>query len=296
MKNIVLAAALGVATTGSSIARADPPAAPPTSDDDSFSVPATHPGHWARGSSRWFLSSTIDVGYLYLRPRLTAGYGKPFVLWAGADANPIASSSGLGAYAGLRGQIPWGDLRVGARGFRAFDHKFLAPQDHYDTRDLQTGTGSLSQYITLEAELSGGVPVGPGSVLLVLTASSVQGVPAGNYVYEETLRVITNPPAIYRARTGYALRLGSEGNARVGLVAEVLDLPGRSELLYRGGVVASFAIDDHLEALGLLVVPIWSRDSLGIAGGDFAELGIRYRWATGHDEARQNVADLYFGQ
>ncbi|MDP9002340.1 MAG: hypothetical protein M3O46_19790, partial [Myxococcota bacterium] len=67
-------------------------------------------------------------------------------------------------------------------------------------------------------------------------------------------------------------------------------------LLYRGGVVASFAIDDHLEALGLLVVPIWSRDSLGIAGGDFGELGIRYRWATGHDEARQNVADLYLGQ
>jgi hypothetical protein len=102
-------------------------------------------------------------------------------------------------------------------------------------------------------------------------------------VYEETLHVITNPPAIYRARTGYALRLGNEGNARVGLVAEVLDLPGRNELLYRGGVIASFGFDDHLEALGLLVFPIISRDSLGIAGGDFAELGLRYRWATGHE-------------
>lgn len=296
MRHLVLVAALGVLISGSNIARADPPTPPPTSDVDPLSVPMMHRGHWASGESRWFLSSTIDFGYLYLRPRLTAGYGRPFVLWAGADINPIASGSGLGAYAGLRGQIPWGDLRVGARGFRAFDHKFLAQQYQYDTRDLQTGTGSLSQYITLEAELSGGIPVGPGSVLLVLTASSVQGVPSGNYVYEETLRVITNPPAIYRARTGYALRLGSEGNARVGLVAEVLDLPGRDELLYRGGIVASFGIDDHLEALGILVVPIASRDSLGIAGGDFGELGIRYRWATGHGEDRHNVADLYFGQ
>jgi hypothetical protein len=138
--------------------------------------------------------------------------------------------------------------------------------------------------VTLEAEVSGGIPAGPGSVLFVLTASSVQGVPAGQYVYEETLRVITNPPAIYRVRTGYAVRLGSEGAARVGVVGEVLDLPGRNEQVYRAGLVASFAIDDHLEALGLLVVPVWGPDSIGIAGGDFGELGIRYRWATAHSE------------
>jgi hypothetical protein len=67
------------------------------------------------------------------------------------------------------------------------------------------------------------------------------------------------------------------------VVGEILDLPKRDNFVIRAGLVASFAIDDHLEALGLLVIPIAGPDSIGIAGGDFAELGIRYRWATGQD-------------
>jgi hypothetical protein len=265
-------------------ARADNNGAPTDVEtvETPLQVPAMHSGHWDRGDVRPFAAATLDVGYLYLRPRLSVGYGKPFLLWAGLDANPIATSTGVGAYGGLRVQVPWFDVRVGARGFRAFEHRFLSPQAQYDTVALQNATGSTSQYVTLEAELSGGIPAGPGSVLLVLTASAVQAVPSGYYVYEETLRVITNPPAIYRARVGYALRLGSEGNIRVGLVGEVLDLPARSDFVYRAGVVASFGIDDHFEAIGLLVFPVSSPDSLGIAGGDFGELGIRYRWATGH--------------
>jgi hypothetical protein len=51
--------------------------------------------------------------------------------------------------------------------------------------------------------------------------------------------------------------------------------------MWRAGVIASFAIDDHLEALGLLVLPVYGPDSIGIAGGDFGELGLRYRWASG---------------
>ena len=243
--------------------------------------PSVHPDYWAHGEAHPFVAMTIDAGYLYLRPRVSLGYGRPFVLWTGVDVNPIATSTGLGAYGGFRVQVPWFDLRVGARGFLAFQHGLLAPKAHYDTVDLDTTTGSISRYVTLEAELSGGIPAGPGSILLVLTASSVQGVPAGHFVYEETLRVITSPPAIYRARTGYAVRLGSEGAARVGVVGEILDLPDRRDYVVRVGMVASFAIDDHLEALGLLVIPVASPDAIGIAGGDFGELGLRYRWATG---------------
>jgi hypothetical protein len=247
-------------------------------------MPMTHPGYWEQGPARPFMATTVDVGFLYARPRLSLGYGKPFDLWAGVDMNPIATATGVGAYAGLRLQVPWFDLRAGARGFYAFDHRFLSPQASYGTADLYDAAGPQSRYVTLEADLSGGIPVGPGSILLVLTASAVQGVPAGYYVYEETLRVIAAPPTIYRARTGYAVRLGAEGAARVGLVGEVLDLPGRDALVYRAGVVASFSIDDHLEAVGLLVIPVVSPDSIGIAGGDFGELGLRYRWATGQHE------------
>ncbi len=249
--------------------------------DERRSVPVVHRDYWSRGEARPFLATTVDVGYLYLRPRITVGYGKPFTLWAGLDANPIVSNTGLGAYGGARVQIPWFDLRAGARAFRASEREFLVPQSNYSSVDLQDTTGQTSKYVTLEAELSGGIPLGPGTVLLVLTASSVRGVPAGFFVYEETLRVITSPPTIYRARTGYALRLGSEGNGRVGVVGEVIDLPGRSALVYRAGLIGSFAIDDHLEAVGLLVLPVKSPDSIGILGGDFAELGLRYRWATG---------------
>lgn len=243
-------------------------------------LPVAHPGYWERGDPRLFMSSMIDVGYLYLRPRVSFGYGEPFAVWAGVDVNAIVQSTGVGGYGGLRLQLPWFDVRVGARPFYAFQHNYLAPKASYTTIDLDTVNGTNSKYVTLEAELSGGIPAGPGTILLVLTASSVQGVPAGDYVYEETLRVITNPPAIYRARTGYALRLGAEGAAKVGIVGEVLDLPGRSAQVWRAGVIASFTIDDHLEALGLLVMPFASPDSIGLAGGDFGELGIRYRWAT----------------
>ncbi len=232
------------------------------------------------GAARPFVSSTIDVGYLYLRPRVSAGYGVPFRLWAGADLNPIAQGTGLGAYAGVRLQIPWFDLRVGARGFYSFQHTFLPAQAHYNSADLQIQTGPEARYVTLEAELSGGIPAGPGTLLLVLTASAVYGVPAGRFVYEETLRVITDPPWIGRARTGYALALGSEGAAHVGLVAEVLALPRRDDLVFRAGAVASFTIDEHLEALALLVIPVAGPDSIGISGGDYGELGLRYRWAT----------------
>ena len=56
---------------------------------------------------------------------------------------------------------------------------------------------------------------------------------------------------------------------------------GQDSVVYRAGLLATFAIDDHLEAVGLLVIPVVSPDSIGIAGGDFGELGSRYRWATG---------------
>jgi hypothetical protein len=276
MRALVFCSALAAAAAISVAARAQTAEPEPP-----LKVPVRHPGYWARGEARPFVASTIDVGYLYLRPRLTLGYGKPFALWAGMDVNPIALATGVGAYAGLRLQIPWFDLRAGARGFYAFQHTLLPQQPSYTSVDLNQTTGRASEYVTLETELSGGIPAGPGSILLVLTASAVEGVPAGYDVYEETLRVITDPPAIYRARTGYALRFGSEGSARVGLVGEVLDLPRRGEVVYRAGLVGSFAIDDHLEALGLLVLPVYSPDSIGIAGGDYAELGLRYRWASG---------------
>jgi hypothetical protein len=66
---------------------------------------------WATLPSRGFAATTVDLGFVYLRPRLSLGYGRPFTQWIGVDANPIASQAGLGAYGGLRIEVPHLDFR-----------------------------------------------------------------------------------------------------------------------------------------------------------------------------------------
>jgi hypothetical protein len=224
----------------------------------------------------------MDGGYLYLKPRFSLGYGRPFALWGGIDATPIITPDYAGGYSGLRLQIGWFDLRAGARAVHAFQHQYLTPKDAFNLVDLAEITGHPSNYVSLEAEAAAAIPAGPGSLLVLGTASSVQLVPAGYDVYEENLHVIVSPPPVYRGRVGYALRFLPEGNAEVGVVGEVLEIPNRKTQVVRAGVVATFKIDDHLDAVGRIVVPVWGPDSIGFAGADYSELGIRYRWATGH--------------
>jgi hypothetical protein len=194
-----------------------------------------------------------------------------------------------GGYSGLRLQIPWFDFRAGARAVHAFQHQFLPQQSSYTLVNLDEVIGRPSNYLSLEAEISGAIPAGPGDVLLLATAESLQLVPAGYDVYDEALRVIVSPPPVYRGRVGYAARFLQERNLQVGVVGEVIEIPDRQSQVFRAGVVATFDIDDHLQAVGLLVVPVHSPDALGFAGADYTELGIRYRWATGHEHPPQEV-------
>jgi hypothetical protein len=78
-----------------------------------------------------------------------------------------------------------------------------------------------------------------------------------------------------------------EGNGRLGLVGEAIEIPDRKTQVYRAGAVATFDIDDHFQAIATVLVPIVGPDSIGFAGADYTELGIRYRWATGHTHAPQ---------
>jgi hypothetical protein len=257
-------------------APADIPAPPVTSEPQR--------GLWARGEPRAFAATTIDVGYLYIKPRLVLGYGKPYWRWVGIDINPIATNDYLGMYGGLRFAIPHADLRFGSRYVSAFRHNFLDQRTSYDAIDLNQFSGDKARYYTLEAELSSAIPVGPGSVLSVFTYSANRGIPEGRFIYEEHMRVITGP-WMWRARLGYGVRLGAEGNAMVGAVGEVLGLPQRglpgSAYVWRAGMIGTFSISEHLEALLSIVIPVVGPDTIGIAGGDLAEFGLRYRWATG---------------
>jgi hypothetical protein len=241
----------------------------------------TRPRYWAQGDARAFTAIAVDVGYLYLRPRVSFGYGRPFWSWVGVDANPQVSNYFLGGYGGLRLALPMLDLRVGPRYVFAFQHHLLKPMPSYGRLDFESQSEARSKYLALEAEATSSIPAGPGSILFLASGSYVTAVPKGFNVYEETLRLIIAPPWVWRGRVGYAVRLGVEGKISFGVVTEVLGNPGRDLSIWRGGVIGSASLSNHIEVLGSLVLPILTPDKLGIFGGEFAQLGVRYRWATG---------------
>jgi len=236
---------------------------------------------WAIAPARTFVSSTVDVGFVYLRPRVALGYGKPFTSWVGIEANPIVTSDELAVYGGARLELPFFDLRVGPRFFRAFNRTYLDSQASYTRLELETSNGTSATAITYEAEMDLSIPVGPGNIVGRGSVSYVTGVPGGQEVFEETLHVIVRPPWVLRGRLGYAFRFGTYRQHSIGLIGEALDVPMRGDAItVRVGPLVRFVLSRRVELRGSFVIPFVSPDTIGIVGGDFAELGVRYRWAT----------------
>jgi hypothetical protein len=244
-------------------------------------LPEGAPVPWSRQPVRWFLSTEIDTGFLYVRPRFSAGYGRPHDRWVGIDTNPIFSAEGVAGYAGLRFDLPYVNLRVGGRYWYTFRRDFLLPDDSYTVEDIELRRGPRSQFSTWEAELTTNIPIGPGNVLLELAGSRVTGVPDGYFVYEETLRVVVEPPWVWRTRIGYMLPLDPDRTIVIGPVAELVGIPKRDAIVLRAGAIARIFLSPALEARGTFLPAVASPDPLGARGGDAFLLGIRYRWATG---------------
>jgi hypothetical protein len=236
---------------------------------------------WGAAPARAFVSTTVDVGFVYVRPRVALGYGKPFTSWFGIEANPIAQTTELAAYAGLRLEIPYFTVRAGPRVFRAFTHTYLARQTSYTRLELETGSGQPAHAVTYEAEVDLAIPAGPGDIIGRGSISYMTGVPDGDDVFDETLHVIVQPPWVWRGRLGYAFRFGAYRQHSLGIIAEALDVPKRDDSLsVRAGPIVRFVLSRRVELRGSFVFPIISPDTLGIISGDFAELGVRYRWAS----------------
>jgi hypothetical protein len=236
---------------------------------------------WSSQPVRWFGSAEFDTGFLYVRPRLSAGYGRPHDTWIGIDTNPIFSIEGVAGYAGLRFDVPFVNLRVGGRYWTTFRRSFLLPSDRYSVEDIELRGEPESRFLTWEAELTVSLPVGPGFMLLEGAGSYVTGVPEGYYVYEETLRVVVDPPWVFRGRVGYTVPLDPDRTIVFGPVFEVVHNPGRDTHVYRAGALARVTLSSALEARGTFVPAVATPDPLGARGGDAFLLGIRYRWATG---------------
>lgn len=236
---------------------------------------------WGATPARSFVSTTVDVGFVYLRPRVALGYGKPFTSWVGVEANPIVSSTELAVYGGVRLELPYFDFRFGPRFFRAFGHTYLYDQPSFTRLELETANGPQATATTVEAEVDLSLPLGPGSIVGRGSISYVTGVPAGQDVFEETLHVIVRPPWVWRGRLGYAFRFGAYRQHSIGLIAEVLAIPMRDDdITVRAGPLLRFVLSRRVELRASFVIPVVSPDSIGIVGGDFAELGVRYRWAS----------------
>lgn len=247
-----------------------------------LSSPAFIDTTWTRPPARLFLSTEIDVGVSYGRPRVSVGYGRPHRFWGGVDVNPILTTNALGAYSGLRFASPVVDLRVGGRYFYGLYRSYLPIQDSYTREDIDFRGGTHSQYWEAEAELTLNLPVGPGSIVSESALTRIWGVPDDRYVYEETIHVVAAPPYIWRQRIGYVLPFLKGGELRIGAIAEILGVPERDDgRVWRGGLVVRFKLFDDLELRANFVPVIVSPDNLGIAGGDFGEFGVRWRWATG---------------
>lgn len=263
------------------------PAAPAPAGTDQAVVAR----YWELGRTRPFLAMTVDVGIAYVKPRLQAGYGRPFWSWIGVEAYPIVGLSGTGYYAGGHAAIPGLSLRGGTRYFFPFARSLLEPQASYDRIDLGIVEGPRADYFALEGELVATAALFSGSVFGVLTGYRLGLIEPDYYLFEESLRVVAAPPYVWRARAGYLLAFGRDAAIRLGGAAEVIGMPGRDEFVIRAGVIASVAMTAQLEAQASLIPVLVSPDRLGIVGGDFGQLGVRYTWASGSKPDPERVRD-----
>ena len=253
------------------VAAADEPAAISKADQE----------YWSQGSPRLFGSIRIDVGYIYLRPIMSVGYGRPFHSFVGLDVLPAITNTGFAAYGGIRAAyFPWIELRSGVRYEIDFDRSFLTPKTKYDRFDLDDRTlPGGAHHATIENELNLQVRTFFGVLTLQSSAYYVFDTPRGVNVFEDELRVITTPPWLFREKFGYRIRIKF---VQIGPIAEVLYNPQRSnDIAVRAGISIAAILSPHLEVLADLVPVVYGRDNLGFAGGDFGTLGFRYRLATG---------------
>ncbi len=250
---------------------------------------------WFLTRERGFISGAIDVGFLYLRPRFSLGYGKPNFHWVGIDANPIIAISNVGAYLGLRYARPFFDVRVGGRYVVNRGRSYLpqcvaadengepcAGPDEYGTRAIYYRNESSASYLSLEAEVTLSLPL-PNRDRIVSESSItyVDRVPEDQLLYEDRLRVILAPPWVWRQRIGYELRLGPRDAMRIGFIAEAIGVPKRELVVLRGGITLRINVSRTVQVRATWIPVLAGRDELGILGGDFGLLGMRYRFATG---------------
>jgi hypothetical protein len=246
---------------------------------------------WSRQPSRWFVATEVDLGVLFATPRVQFGYGKPHHLYVGLDVNPTISLSSLGGYTGLRLRHPIVELSVGTSIVYSFRRTTLPRQASYRRDEVNLRNGPLARYTVVESELQLEIPAGTGEIITEIHGLMIVGAPQGRNLFEEGIDQVVQPPFAARFRGGYALELGERLPTRVGVVGESILLPDRGEVVWRAGLLIRIRIDYRLEIRGNFVAVLASPDPLGLNAGEFAELGLRWRWASGQPQRTQAAVE-----
>jgi len=233
------------------------------------------------GPYRWFLAAQLELGPIYYRPTLQAGWGKPHHEWFGAETASSITINGTRYYAGLRGVLPNIGFRLGLRYEAPFNQHLLPRQHAYDRFDLDTPYPPRGTYFASEAEITANWDAPGGNMLLVASGYYLSGIPDQYNVWDLNLKQVVEPPWLYRIRAGYLYHVGWQGSMRIGGAAEIIHVPLRQTAAVRVGPIVSVSLTHHLQAVAAVMLVARTRDSLGVRGADLGQLGLVYRWATG---------------
>lgn len=240
------------------------------------SVPGTR---WSRGTNRWFIASRIDAGFFFLRPRLSAGYGKPHHSWVGLDAIPILSTSALGGYTGVRAEGKYFEARSGTLYQYSFNRSYLPAAPSYGRRDIDVLDGPRAQYWLWDSELELYLPLDVLRLRSQTQAVFAGGLPDDHHLYIDTLWVVAGPGRTVRERLGFEFFVPGT-NIGITPAAEIVWLQARSTTVVRAGAQLRWLLSDEFEVRTTILPVVYSIDELGRAGGDVLEISLRWRWAS----------------
>lgn len=236
---------------------------------------------WESGRTRPFAAAVFDLGVVYFRPTLQLGYGKPHLRWFGTELSSNLTVSTGTSYAGLKADLSFLNARAGARYVYPANQVFLNKQSQYQVDHTELENGERSRYIAAEGEVGTSIPAPGGSIFGLANVYYLIGVPERFNVWEESLHVVADPPWLWRGRAGYRLTLGRYDTLTLGAAAELIGIPDRDTMVARAGPLVSIALTHHTQAIGAAMITFAARDELGLRGADLAQIGLRYRWATG---------------
>jgi hypothetical protein len=239
------------------------------------------PDYWEQGRPRSFVSLQPVLGAGYAQLVAQAGWGRPGWMWGGAEAFAFGGVGFAAEYAGVRADLLAVDLRAGVRHTTSFNHGALQPMPAHSIDDF-TAAQPHAAYTTLEAELSGGVPLPGGFGLWDFEGYRIEGAPASVDLYEEWMKVVVRPPWVGAARAGYLLALGSDGWLKLGALADFTATSGRDTLVRVGPLVAA-RLTDHLDLVVLAAAAVRTPDALGLIGGMYGTVRLRWIWASGEE-------------